>query len=760
MAKRHTNALIKKYMLLATVFLMAFMSFSMHSVKGNTVNESFAEKRVLFISSYSSAFNTFYRQIEGINDAFEGYPITVDMEFMDSKRFLTEENISNFYQSLSYKLTEGEDYDLLMVSDDNAMNFVMEYREDLFEDLPIVFFGINSEESARTYSQDPSITGIFEAVSIVDTIALAQNLNPGAEKVIALSDETPTAQVVLEEYYEHEADFPSLRFEEINLQDYSFEEFYQELSQIDTSSIVLLISALIDQDGDTLDFDDSLEELINVIEVPIYHLYDHGIGDGLLGGKVVSHYNQGKTAAEIVVSIFSGEDIASFTLLAESPNRYIIDYNILKRHGYEEILLPTDVILLNRDYSFFEQYQVYIFLALAFILVQSIIIIVSVWSLIVRTKAKKEALESKEALEQVNVQLKDVNQTLTYTSYHDYLTGLFNRNYFEEHFYQFEAEVYYPVSIVLVDVNGLKLINDAFGHMVGDEALTETARIMQIVFASSIICRIGGDEFAIITTKTKSKELLDKMQDLRDKASHIYVSGVQLSVSLGMALKHNKEKTMNELFTEAEDWMYREKLNQVPSNRSSIIETIIATIHQKDEYSQIHSKRVSLISTYIAKLLDLEDQIVGNIKTAGLLHDIGKIIIPTHILNKKGTLTKSEYEEIKKHSEIGYRILNSVSSMREIAELVFCHHERMDGKGYPRGLKASDIPIESQIIAVADAMDTMLNDRHYREKLSREACAKELETYKGSQFSSVVVDVVLKHFNEVCDVVQTPIQEL
>lgn len=126
------------------------------------------------------------------------------------------------------------------------------------------------------------------------------------------------------------------------------------------------------------------------------------------------------------------------------------------------------------------------------------------------------------------------------------------------------------------------------------------------------------------------------MNKIRIKAKQINIEGVSLSISLGLSIKTDSKMTINKMFTEAEDWMYREKLNQTPSNRSMIIETIIATLNQKDKYSEIHSKKVSVLSRHIAELMDFDDNAIAEITTAGLLHDIGKIIIPISILNKKG----------------------------------------------------------------------------------------------------------------------------
>ncbi len=730
-----------KILSIILVFILLFVvTLSTSRTTHAEFHDNFNEKRVLFISSYAPSFNTFYKQIDGINDVFEGYPITVDMEFMDSKRYNNEENLLNFYNNISYKISQN-DYDLLMVSDDNGLSFVMDNRDELFPDLPIVFFGINNEENAILFSSDELITGVIEDISIEETIDIAVELNPLATKVIALTDNTPSGQADLIRYYECLINHPNLEFVDIDMSDYSMEEYLIEVSKIENDSIIILLSALKDKNNEVYSFDESVDLLTKNTNLPVYHLFEHGIGDGLFGGKVVSHYKQGQTAAELVLRIFNGEDISEISLVESSPNIYLFDYELLEQYGIEESQLPVDTIYLNKELTFFEQYTLYIIISIIGFVLLLITIFALLWLMRVRRQSNKN-------LEEANIKLSDLNDELKYASYHDYLTGLFNRNYFEKKYPLFN-DVEGNVSIVLADVNGLKLINDAFGHISGDKALIEAGKLLKKVFYEAQVFRIGGDEFAAISVNITDEEILKRMKILREDAKKISIEGVQLSLSVGYASKLNNEKTMTEIFTEAEDWMYREKLHDVPSNRGEIIDTIIATINEKDIYSEKHSQRVSLASEKIAELMKLDNKVIKNIKTAGLLHDIGKIIVSSDILNKNGRLTESEYNEVKKHSEIGYRILYSVSSMRDIATFVFCHHERMDGLGYPRGLKENEIPLESKIISMADALDAMINYRQYRKKMSKEEIIKEIKENSGTQFSKDVANVVLENIDTI-----------
>lgn len=731
------------FVFLLSVFI--FISIVWISRVSAETSESFDKKRVLYISSYSSAFNTFYQQIEGLKDVFDGYPVVVDMEFMDSKRFFTEENISNFYNSLAYKLNYVS-YDAIMTSDDNALNFVMENKSVLFDQVPVVFFGVNNEENAENYVQDPLVTGVVESVSFAGTIDFATQLFPEASRVVALSDATVSGQADLDRFYEFEDEFSDFVFDDIDMGQMSIDNFLSELSLVDDDSVIILLSALKDVEGQTWDFSESLELINQYANVPVFHLFEHGIGDGLIGGSVVSQYLQATTAGEMVLSIFFGKDVSEIDLVNDMNNRFLIDYELYKDYDLDFDLLPNSTEFVNRNLSFYDRYELLVQIVIGVLFFLSLVIVALGFVSHYRNIARIEAEKAKGFLEASN-------KSLTYTAYHDELTGLNNRRYFDEQTRSISIIDKRPVILLMGDVNGLKILNDAFGHLCGDQALIRIAGLLEDIFPNDLIARIGGDEYAVVCLGESKDVVVDKVRELRRKVAQVRIEGVQLSLSLGFAVEEGDMVIIDNLYKAAENAMYREKMYQVPSNRTAIIDTIIATLNQKDAYSELHSKRVAMVSLKIGDLMGLDDETISRVKTAGILHDIGKIVVPSSILMKEGKLTNSEYDEIKKHSEIGFRILSSVSSLKYIAEIVFCHHERMDGRGYPRGLMGDKIPLESRIISVADAIDAMLTDRLYRLKLSKEACYQELLDNRGSQFCPKVVDVVIKNFDQIYDLI-------
>lgn len=341
-----------------------------------------------------------------------------------------------------------------------------------------------------------------------------------------------------------------------------------------------------------------------------------------------------------------------------------------------------------------------------------------------------------------------------YMAYHDYLTGLYNRRFFEEEFSRRNSGDAdgYPIAILMGDVNGLKIYNDTFGHFKGDKALNDiVSRIQKYSGSKDIIARIGGDEFAIIKYNT-GKEEMDEYLNYIDKKVNYEDENPekeQLTLSFGYSVQRSRNDSLDDLMKEAEAFMYNRKYYSSRSTRSTTVNVIMDALFTKSEREKNHSERVGLISKGIAEKMRLDRRLIDRMKVAGFLHDIGKIGINEEILNKDGKLDDNEWKIMKLHSAKGARILENTVEFCDIADVVLYHHERFDGSGYPKGLKGEEIPLMSRILAVADAYDAMTNTRSYRRAMSPEDAVNELSKYAGSQFDSEIVSIFIRSLDEV-----------
>ncbi len=339
---------------------------------------------------------------------------------------------------------------------------------------------------------------------------------------------------------------------------------------------------------------------------------------------------------------------------------------------------------------------------------------------------------------------KKAEEDLLYLSYHDTLTGFYNRRFFESEINNIDRSKDLPISVIICDVNGLKLINDSFGHTSGDKLLTKASEIIRSACRpGDCISRIGGDEFAILLPRTDSIEAARIVKNIKQLASKQKIENIEVSIAVGHDTKTSDKQVIIEVLANAENHMYRHKLYERTSAKSKTIESIMNTLFAKSDRESMHSDRVSFICLAIASKMNFDKDEINKIRMAGLVHDIGKIGIDENILNKPGKLTPEEREQINKHPEVGWRILSSSNEFSELANYILNHHERWDGKGYPNGLNAESIPIEARIISVADSYDAMTRDRTYRPGLTQKEAIVELKRCAGTQFDPQIVDIFI-----------------
>jgi len=344
---------------------------------------------------------------------------------------------------------------------------------------------------------------------------------------------------------------------------------------------------------------------------------------------------------------------------------------------------------------------------------------------------------------------RQAEERIRYLIHHDDLTGLCNRTSFDEELLRLDTSRYLPLTVIMGDLNGLKVVNDAFGHEEGDKLLVKIAHILKSACRKDdTIARWGGDEFIILLPKADQRDAAEVCKRIRAACEKTRVGPIQLSIALGIATKEHPKQDIKEVLREAEERMYRNKLMERSSAKHAIISSLAQSLWETDYETEEHARRLQKWVIQLGRRLRFPENQLDDLALLGALHDIGKIAIQKGTLLKPGKLTEEEWEEIKKHPEIGYRIAGSCRDLAPIAEAILSHHERWDGHGYPQGLKGENIPQLSRIIAVIDAYDVMLTGRPYKKAVPKDAAIEELLRCSGSQFDPELVEAFTKMVTE------------
>jgi diguanylate cyclase (GGDEF)-like protein/PAS domain S-box-containing protein len=358
-----------------------------------------------------------------------------------------------------------------------------------------------------------------------------------------------------------------------------------------------------------------------------------------------------------------------------------------------------------------------------------------------------------EALEGIVVDITESKRQLSQIQHmndHDFLTGLYSRKYFEESRRRLDAEGNFPLSIIIADINGIRMLNNAFGYEQVDRVIAQVANVLQrCCREGDILARTGGDEFGILLPHTDQEESYRLVQQMKRACeSAVFLSlgqSVQISLSLGCGTKTAHEDSIDSVEREAEENLHKNKILEQKSYHNAMLTSIMATMNLRSQETESHAQRLVALSRKIGSNLALPQKSLDDLQLFAMLHDIGKIGIDDRILNKPGKLSEEEWVIMKKHPEIGYRIAISLPELSSVAEYILTHHERWDGKGYPKGLMGEEIPLLSRILAVADAYDAMTEERVYRNKRSKEEAVEEIMNNSGTQFDPAIVEIFAQY---------------
>lgn len=326
-------------------------------------------------------------------------------------------------------------------------------------------------------------------------------------------------------------------------------------------------------------------------------------------------------------------------------------------------------------------------------------------------------------------------ERIRYLCDHDSLTDLYNRTAFESSFQQLIDDGHFPFSILIMDIDGFRAVNEGLGHKEGDRVLkTFAKRIREQCRPEDLLSRWGGDEFAIILKNTGEEEAVAIAEKIKKNARVVLRDNIELNLSFGLATLGPEDQSMEKAIATAEDMMLRHKLFVDNSIQNAIIVSIQRTLQERNLETEEHTERMVGLANNFGAHLGLEKNQQNSLQLLATLHDIGKVGIPDKILLKEGSLTPEEWKAMKTHSAIGTRIAEATRTLSHIGENILCHHEKWDGTGYPRGISGEEISPACRILALVDAFDVMTHDRPYKKAISKEEALLEIRRCSGTQF--------------------------
>lgn len=495
------------------------------------------KKRILILHAYHPGFHWTDRIMDGINSVFEEEEhIELFVDYMDTKRSSSEAYFQ-ILRALYADKYQFVNFDAIISSDDHALDFLLQHRDELFPNTPVIFSGLNAYSPERIGGQK-GYTGIYESYDVAGTIELMLDLHPETQSIAAVTDDTRSGNIFRALIEKAESQFSN----QINiryLHNLSQSNLQKNLSQLPKNTLVLWAIYLRMPSGTTITSKESVKLVSEASPYPTYCIWDV-VGQGVLGGKITSPNFQGETAAKIALKVLNGEPIENIPVIG-SPLVNIFDYEVLERFELSIEDVPPSSTIINQPTSLYELYKSYIwiFSAIVILLITTIVFLIT----IILLKRNRDKLEG--------------------MAMHDQLTGLYNRHYLYEMSGQKVAEANrhnQSLCLLVLDLDLFKDINDTHGHLVGDQVLKKLARILvEQSRSEDIVARIGGEEFVILLDHCGAREAKEKAQQIRKKISKLNPNGIPVTVSIGIAKLNFDIESFTQLLERADRAVYRAK---------------------------------------------------------------------------------------------------------------------------------------------------------------------------------------------------------
>lgn len=569
----------KKLILLSILLLI----FPLLSLMGKIYADD--TPNVMLIHSYDLSYQWTKKQDQGIRDVLlaEFPKANIYTEVLDAKRFKKDYIFSNQINNFINKY-EALKLDTLLATDDIGLEFALAVRDKMAIDIPIVFSGVLQGKAEEYIAGRKKVSGIYEIRSFTRMVELMRLLQPQADKVIVINDTSSSSRQLAKKVIN---EFTKLNiqneYEIERWEEKSYSNILNDVSKLDESTAVFLISYHKSFDGVVKTGQIFCKEISEVSTVPMYSLGELYFGAGLTGGEFLSGHLQGEALAEIAIRILKGENADSIPLSSKSTSYLGVDENMTRKYGIDDIELPEDTLLINEEFTFFEQYRTLVIMVLlAFAILITFILTLFIQKRTINKANKtlnnqatemralyEQVAASEEMLSSQNEELKFYQEELRFKAEHDFLTGLSNRFKQEKQINDFlEDDIYHKKHLVCayIDFDDFKYINNSMGHHAGDLVLKEIAQRLSKLKNTYSIARVGGDEFVVFyecNSDNNCTVLIDQINANLKKVFSLPIrianEMLTISASMGCSVYPNDAKTYDSLIICADLAMYEAK---------------------------------------------------------------------------------------------------------------------------------------------------------------------------------------------------------
>ena len=619
----------------ATIVLL-FLLFYAFIPRKAAAEESNKVYNILILNSYHQGLVWSMEESEGILHTLSdcGINVTPLVEYIDWKNYPEQENLDYLYEYFTYKY-KNKTIDTIITTDDMALEFALKHREDIFSDAPIVFCGVNQSSYENIIDHEQRVTGVLEVIDPTETINFALSINPDLRNVYLVYDNTEsglsTGSIITEMV---KASRPELRI--IPCNNMSYEELISQVRVLDKDSIIYLTSYYSDVNKNMIYMDFVTRELSSNSHVPIYHLYDFGLGNGALGGTMLSGRLQGESAAKLALRIIQGERAEDIPVIDPKSTRTAFDYRQMERFGISERDLPEQSEIINKPFSFFEAYKILVIFVIAVFVLLLAFIFVLIFN-ISKIKRMKETLTQS-------------HEKLAYLAYYDSLTGLPNKLSLYEDTKSLIMDGNKKAAFIYLDIDNFKYVNDTLGHAVGDHLIMKVGERLSSLKGK--VYRLSGDEFIMFLSDVQGVDDVESFAEsvLSRFTEEFEILNIVLHISVcfGIVLFPEHGTNLDQLLQYADIAMYRAKelgrkryviydhiMNKVFKERADI-EKYLHTALDNNEFDLHYQPQYDLRCnriTGLEALLRWNNPVLGNVSPMKFI----KVAEDTHIIVPVGT---------------------------------------------------------------------------------------------------------------------------